>query len=74
MRIMATSKKHLCGGLLLVCICLLGSGCETMIGGAFDTLDHSHRVESYKEHGYSDAEARQKADFDQKMDKINNGE
>jgi len=67
---MKSQKDRVCLSLLLIFICLLGSGCETIISGAFESLDYNMRVDSYRDSGYSKREAKQKACDDLLIKKI----
>jgi hypothetical protein len=67
---MKSQKDRACLSLLLIFIGLLGSGCETIISGAFESLDYNMRVDSYRDSGYSKREAKQKASDDLLIKKI----
>ena len=67
---MESQKNSFCLSLLIVAICLLGSGCGTLIEGAYNAWDYNNRVDDYRDRGYSKREARQNAYDDQLLRKL----
>jgi hypothetical protein len=53
--ITATARNWL--GIMTMLLCLLSSGCESMIDGVFNSLTHDHEVATYEHHGMSQKEA-----------------
>ena len=52
----------------LASVILLGSGCEALVQSAFDSWDYNNRVDSYRDRGYSEKQAKRNAYEDQFFD------
>ena len=57
-------------GILLVCVCLTGSGCPAIIDGIGDKIDYDSGVDDYRSHGMNGKDAQRNAYEDQIWDKM----
>jgi len=62
--------RLICRALMLAGICLVLTGCETMIESIVDHEVYKSDVKYYKGNGYDDETARRKADVDELFRKI----
>ena len=56
----------------VILICLLSTGCESMIDGIGDSLTHDSDVRHYENHGFSHKEAERRVFEDNYFDRMDN--
>ena len=70
MRLIEVAKRHGVGMIILLSLCLPGSGCQAILDGIGEKVDYDSSVDYYQGHGMNQRDAERNAYEDQIWDSM----